>query len=77
LTLLAWTVFVVLLIGTPIYLWRTGGVHKPAQLVISTGAYLVWAFAYPGPPFDAFGIPPVYGSVIMGLYTFIISLFTI
>jgi len=73
-TVLGWVVFAIILIGTPFYLRKVGGVTKPLQIAISTGAFIVWAFAYSGPPFAALGIPTIYGTVAIGLYTFLIPL---
>src|SRR5262245_2364370 len=41
---LGWCLFAVLLIGTPLYLWRVQKVSKPVQLALATGAFAVWAF---------------------------------
>jgi hypothetical protein len=71
---LAWVVFAVMLLGTPLYLYRLGGVRKAPQLAISTGAFVVWALAYSGLPFSTFQIPLIYTTVLMGLYTFLIPL---
>ena len=74
---LAWAVFVVILIACPFYLWRIGGVAKPLQLGISTFAFVVWAFAYNGPPFSLLEIRPVYGTVLLALTTFLIPIIVV
>ena len=38
-------IFLVGLIGTPLYLWRAGQVTDPVQLFISTLGFVVWVFA--------------------------------
>lgn len=72
---LAWIVFAVILIATPFYLWKFGNVRKPLQLAISTIAFVVWAFAYPGLPFSSLHIESsIYGAVALGLFSFLVPL---
>jgi hypothetical protein len=71
---LGWIVFIVMLVATPLYLWRVGGVRKIPQLLISTLAFVVWALAFSGPPFAAYHIPGIYTTVGMGLFTFLVPL---
>lgn len=73
--LLSWIVFATILILTPFYLARVGGVTKPVQIAISTLAFVVWAFAYNGPPFSLLGVDALYPTVILALYTFLVPLF--
>jgi len=67
-----WIIFAVLLVGTPLYLWRVSKVAKKGQLIISTIAFAVWVFALGG----AFGSQgwyhPVYGALLLPLYTFFV-----
>jgi hypothetical protein len=72
---LGWLVFAVIGIATPFYLIKVGGVRKPLQVVISTVAFVVWAFAYPGEPFRSLGFDATFSSVVLALYTFLIPLF--
>jgi hypothetical protein len=72
---LGWFVFAVIGIATPFYLVKVGGVRKPLQVVISTIAFVVWAFAYPGEPFRSLGVDSTFSSVVLALYTFLIPLF--
>ncbi len=69
---LPWGVFGLLLVGTPLYLRRVQKVKKPLQLVLSMGAFAVWVFALGGQsPFATLSwYQPVYGAVLMPLYTF-------
>lgn len=72
-----WILFAILLILTPIWTWKeTSQPNKsPAktQIVVSTGAFLVWAFAL-GDPFTSLSFyQPVYGSIILILYTLIVA----
>ncbi|MFN6516589.1 MAG: hypothetical protein RMY29_019075 [Nostoc sp. CreGUA01] len=69
-----WLIFAILLISTPIYLWRVTKVRKKKQLVISTIALFVWVFALGG-AFIAFSwYKPLYGAVILPLYTFFVAI---
>lgn len=74
LVVLAWAVFAIILVACPLYLWRVGGVSKPLQLALSTFAFVVWAFAYNGPPFSYLEIAPIYGAVLLTLTTFLIPI---
>ena len=72
--LAAWIIFGIILLATPAYLWRVGGIRKPVQVVIATVAFVIWSVAYPGLPFSAIGVTPLYGTLLVGLYTFLIPL---
>lgn len=68
--ILRWFVFVVLLLGTWFYLSRVENVTKTHQLAISTIAFALWVF-YLGGPFASFRwYSPIYGAVLLPLYTF-------
>ncbi len=69
---LEWIVFAFGIIVTPLYLWRIQKVHKPLQLVISTGAFAAWAFALGGPFASLSWYAPAYGGVLVSIYTFLI-----
>lgn len=74
-----WILFVILLILTPIWTWHeTKQPNKPiakTQIAVSTGAFVVWAFAL-GEPFDRLSFyQPVYGSILLVLYTLIVAKF--
>ena len=71
---LSWIVFLVLLILTPFYLWRVTKVTKTTQLVISTLSFVVWVFALSGPFAFLSWYQPVYGSVLLILFTFLIPI---
>ena len=77
---LQWVAFLVLLALTPIYLRRTAGITKPAQVWISTGALAVWVFSLGGAPFDTLAAPyflPIYGAILLPLYTFAAPLMSV
>jgi hypothetical protein len=72
---LDWGVFVLLLVLTPVYIWRvTKDPQKsPAwdQLVVSFVSFAVWVFALGG-PFAAYAwYNPLYGSILVALFTLI------
>jgi hypothetical protein len=70
-----WVVFFALPAGTWLYLQRVEKVSKLQQLLISTVAFAVWVFSLGG-PFSAFAwYSPVYGSILLPLYTFSIPIF--
>ena len=69
---LDWTVFGFGTVVTPLYLWRLQKVHKVLQLTISTGAFVVWAFALGGPFSHLDWFAPVYGGIVLSIYTFLI-----
>jgi hypothetical protein len=74
-----WVVFIVLLVMTPLYLWRvTNEPNKPVaapQIVISTIGFAVWVFALGG-PFSQYGwYKTLYGAVLLILYTVAIPIF--
>lgn len=67
-----WVVFLVLLIATPLYLWRVAKVTKKAQLVVSTVSFAVWVFTLGGPFAGLSWYQPAYGAMLLPLYTFLI-----
>ncbi len=70
-----WVVFAVLLILTPIYLWRVAQVRKRLQIAISTASFAVWVFALGG-PFTYLGwYEPIQGAILLPLFTFGVSIF--
>lgn len=69
-----WTVFVLLLAGTWVYLQRVQNVTNRVQLTLSTGAFLVWVFYLGGPFTHLPGYERFYGSLVLPLYTFGIAL---
>jgi hypothetical protein len=70
-----WLVFWVLLIATPLYLWRVTYVTKWLQLVISTLSFAIWVFTLGG-PFTGLGwYKPVEGALLLPLYTFFVPMF--
>jgi len=67
---LLWIAFGVLLVLTPVYLWRVQHVTKTLQLVISTIAFAVWVFSLGGPFAFLPWYQAIYGAVLLPLFTF-------
>jgi len=70
-------IFIALIIGTPLYLWRMQKVDakkKPIQLVLSTVAFILWVLAIGG-IFTYFGwYDPLWGAILVPIYTFLVAL---
>lgn len=72
--LILWIIVGVGTVGTWLYLMRVQNVHKKVQLAITTGAFLVWAFALGGPFVYLTWYVPAYGQLLLGGYTFFVGL---
>jgi len=70
---LHWVIIIVGLIGTPFYLWFAQKVRVRLQLIISTVAFLVWVFALGGPFTEISGYKPVYGALLLPIFTFFVA----
>jgi hypothetical protein len=73
-----WIAFAVLFLITPFWTWRwtTDPGEPPAitQITISTFAFAVWVFALGG-PFATIGFyRPLYGSLLLVLFTLLVAL---
>ncbi len=69
-----WIIFFVGVVATPLYLWRLLRVRKLLQLVLSTVSFAVWVFAL-GEPFAQLSwYAPVYGGILLCVYTFFIPI---
>ena len=73
--LITWLIFVVGVLGTVLYLWRIAKVNDRSQIFISTGAFVVWVFALGGPFSSLSWYHPVYGALLLPIYTFFIPIF--
>lgn len=69
-----WSVFVVFCILTAMYLWRVLDVRKFMQIAISVMAFVVWVFALGGPFALLPWYDPVYGEILLPVFTFTIAL---
>jgi len=64
-----WILFVIFCILTPLYLWRVQKILKIQQHVISLLSFVVWVFALGG-PFALYGwYNPVYGEILLPVFT--------
>lgn len=73
-TTLQWSLFILFVVLTPLYLCRVQKVSKAKQLVISTLSFAVWVFALGG-PFAALGwYNPVYGAVVLPVFTLLVAI---
>ena len=72
--LVAWIVFAVLFILTPVYLARIQNVTQPGQLVLTTISFAVWVYTLGGPFQLAGWYHPQIASVLLVLWTLIIPL---
>jgi len=70
-----WTVFLILVIATPLFLWRVTNVRKGSQLAISTASFAVWVFAMGGPFYYLAWYRPIEGAITLPLYTFLVPIF--
>jgi hypothetical protein len=72
-----WFIFIVCLIGTPLYLWKITKVSDFLQVGISTLAFVVWVITLGASPLTKAipGFEPVYGGVLLLVFTFFIPFF--
>ncbi len=68
-------VFFILLVLTPVYLWRISRVSNLTQIAVTTGSYVVWVYTLGG-PFVVWGLyHSMVGSVVLVLWSLITPLF--
>ncbi|HEX5055641.1 MAG TPA: hypothetical protein VFX02_04000 [Gammaproteobacteria bacterium] len=74
-TFIYWAIFLFCTAATYLYLWRVAKVRKHCQLAISTVAFVVWVFALGGPftHFDWYS--PIYGGLLLPIFTFAVALY--
>ena len=69
-----WSLFIVFCILTPLYLWRLQNVLKLQQHIISLLSFVVWVFALGG-PFELYSwYNPVYGELLLPVFTLIVAI---
>ncbi len=72
--LFQWSLFVIFCILTPLYLWRVQKVLKLQQHIISLLSFVVWVFALGG-PFTLLGwYNPVYGEILLPVFTLVVAI---
>jgi hypothetical protein len=78
-TVVPWIVFFVFLVGTPLYTWRVtnepGKSLAKTDIVVATIAFAIWVFALGGPFSELGWYLPVYGSILLIIYTLAIPAF--
>jgi hypothetical protein len=68
-----WSLFAVFCILTPLYLWRVQKVIKFQQHIISMLSFVIWVFALGGPFALYSWYNPVYGAILLPVFTLIIA----
>ncbi|MFZ0281169.1 MAG: hypothetical protein WAL29_05935 [Bacteroidales bacterium] len=69
-----WLLFFVFCVLTPLYLWRVQKVLKLQQHIISFLSFVVWVFALGG-PFALFSwYNPLYGEILLPVFTIVIAI---
>ena len=72
---LYWAIFGVGLLGTVVYQRVVNKVQSWFTLAVSIGAFAVWVFAI-GEPFASLSwYQPVYGALLLPIYTFFVAIF--
>jgi hypothetical protein len=69
-----WLLFIVFCILTPLYLWRVQKVAKLQQHAISLLSFIVWVFALGGPFALCSWYNPVYGSILLPVFTLLVAI---
>lgn len=74
-----WMVFILLLILTPLYMWRVTSQagQKPAwdQIIVSFFSFIIWVMALGGPFATLSWYDPLYGALLLPIFTLIAPLF--
>ncbi|HAX92477.1 MAG TPA: hypothetical protein DCY25_00775 [Bacteroidales bacterium] len=73
-SLFQWGLFLIFLILTPLYLWRVQKVQKISQHIISALSFVVWVFALGGPFSLLSWYNPVYGAVLLPVFTLAVAI---
>jgi len=69
-----WLLFIVFCILTPLYLWRVQKVLKVQQHIISLLSFVVWVFALGGPFALSEWYNPVYGAILLPVFTLVVAI---
>ncbi len=69
-----WLLFIIFCILTPLYLWRVQKVLKVQQHIISLLSFIVWVFALGGPFALSGWYNPVYGAILLPVFTMIVAI---
>ena len=68
-----WIVFGFMAAMTPVYMWRIQGVKKKSQLLIVFVSFCIWVFTIGGPFAGLSWYHPIWGAILLPLYTFSIA----
>ncbi len=71
---LLWATCLVLLVVTPLWLWRVERVHKFKQVFLSTISIIFWMFAIGGPFRFLPWYNPALGSLALPFYTLLVPI---
>jgi len=69
-----WLLFIIFCILTPLYLWRVQKVLKVHQHIISLLSFIVWVFALGGPFALSGWYNPVYGAILLPVFTLVVAI---
>ena len=69
-----WLLFIIFCILTPLYLWRVQKVLKVQQHIISLLSFIVWVFALGGPFALSGWYNPVYGAILLPVFTLVVAI---
>jgi hypothetical protein len=69
-----WIAFIAFCVLTPLYLWKIQKVTKVTQLLIALVAFVVWVFALGGPFVLLAWYKPIYGAVLLPIFTIAIAI---
>lgn len=73
-----WMVFIILLVLTPIYVWRITeqADQKPAwdQIIVSFFSFIIWVMAIGGPFATLSWYQPIYPALLLPIFTLIVPL---
>jgi hypothetical protein len=72
-TIIGWLLFIVFCLLTPLYLWRIQKVKKIQQHIISLLSFAVWVFALGGPFSSYPWYNPVYGEILLPVFTLMVA----
>jgi len=72
--LFQWLLFIIFCILTPLYLWRVQKVLKIQQHIISVLSFIIWVFAVGGPFALCAWYDPVYGAILLPVFTLIAAI---
>ncbi|MFM2479711.1 hypothetical protein [Celerinatantimonas sp. MCCC 1A17872] len=70
-----WIIFFVILIANFEYMRKVLSIKMPSQLLISSISFIIWAVSFGQPFLSLSWWQPVYGALILPLFTFIVPIY--